>query len=93
MNLAYRGLKYEFASHQTVHHGAQEYVRGDAHVNTAEAYFSLLKRGINGTFHHVSSHHLHRYLSEFDFRYNARAVSDAIRSEGRLSESDCSIDD
>jgi transposase-like protein len=70
--LSYRGLKREFADHQTVDHSIEEWVRGEAHVNTAEAYFSLLKRGINGTFHHVSSHHLHRYLAEFDFRYNAR---------------------
>src|SRR5439155_7888312 len=76
----YRGLHKEFASHDTVNHAAKEYVRGSAHVNTAEGYFSLLKRGIIGTYHHVGSRHLHRYLAEFDFRYNARAVSDAMRS-------------
>jgi hypothetical protein len=48
------------------------YVRGTAHVNTAEGIFSLLKRGINGSFHHVSKGHLHRYCAEFEFRYNNR---------------------
>jgi hypothetical protein len=47
-----------------------EYVRGDAHTNTAENYFSILKRGIDGVYHHVSEAHLPRYLAEFDFRYN-----------------------
>ena len=60
-----------FASHEHVNHGAGEYVRGDAQCNTAEGYFSL-KRGIIGTFHHVSPQHLQRYASEFDFRYNHR---------------------
>jgi transposase-like protein len=77
--ILYRGLNEEFASHETVNHYAKEYVRGDAHTNTVEGYFSLLKRGITGTFHHVSKHHLHRYLSEFDFRYNARNVNDMQR--------------
>src|ERR1700732_5090479 len=59
-----------FASHETVEHGKGEYVRGKAHINTAEGYFSQLKRSIDGSHHHVSSHHLHRYVSEFDYRYN-----------------------
>jgi len=50
-------------------------------TNTVEGFFSLLKRGVYGTFHHVSRHHLHRYLSEFDFRYNARDVADGERTE------------
>ena len=68
----YQKLAYLFASHAHVNHGAGEYVRGDAHTNTAEGYFSLLKRGIIGTFHHVSPQHLLRYTTEFDFRYNHR---------------------
>ncbi len=48
-------------------------MRGDVTTNTVEGYFAILKRGINGVYHHVSRHHLHRYLSEFDFRYNHRA--------------------
>ena len=54
--------------------GAGEYVRGDAHSNTVEGYFSVLKRGITGVYHHVSETHLHRYAAEFDFRYNQRAA-------------------
>jgi transposase-like protein len=62
----------EFAKHDSVNHGAGEYVRGDAHTNTVEGYFSILKRGIHGVYHHVSEQHLKRYLAEFDFRYNER---------------------
>jgi transposase-like protein len=73
----------KFAGHGTVNHSAEEYVRAYFwHTNTIEGYFSILKRGIIGTFHHVSSQHLHRYLAEFDFRYNEReklGVSDAQR--------------
>lgn len=68
----YTGLGAGFASHETVNHSIKEYVRGDAHTNTAEGYFSILKRGIYGTYHHVSAEHLKRYLGEFDFRYNER---------------------
>jgi transposase-like protein len=69
----YRYLKADFARHETVNHGIGEYVRGDAHSNTIEGYFSILKRGITGVYHHVSQQHLKRYLGEFDFRYNYRA--------------------
>ncbi len=62
----------EFAKHERVNHGFGEYVRGDVYTNTAEGVFSLLKRGINGSFHHVSKGHLHRYCSEFEFRWNNR---------------------
>jgi len=76
----YRGLKREFADHQTINHSRHHYVRGEVTTNTIEGYFSLLKRGLTGTYHHVSKHHLHRYLAEFDFRYNARQVDDATRA-------------
>ncbi|MGO9400765.1 MAG: IS1595 family transposase [Xanthobacteraceae bacterium] len=66
----------------TVNHSLGEYVRGDVHTNTIEGYFSILKRGINGVYHHVSPEHLKRYLAEFDFRYNARAAF-AINDEDR----------
>ncbi len=69
---------------QSVNHSIREYVRGDAHTNTIEGYFSILKRCINGVYHHVSQQHLKRYLAEFDFRYNERSalgVSDAERME------------
>jgi transposase-like protein len=79
----YRHMGKEFAKHEAVNHGAGEYVRGDAHSNTVENYFSILKRGITGTYHHVSQQHLKRYLAEFDFRYNERSglgVSDDERA-------------
>jgi len=80
---AYKDAGKEFARHESVRHLTGEYVRGDAHTNTAENYFSILKRGIYGVYHHVSPAHLKRYLAEFDFRYNARAalgVDDAKRA-------------
>ena len=73
----------EFARHETINHSADEYVRGDVHTNTVEGYFSILKRGIIGTYHHVSPQHLKRYLGEFDFRYNERmalGVNDKTRT-------------
>jgi transposase-like protein len=79
----YMDLGKEFARHEMVDHGAGEYVRGDAHSNTVEGYFATLKRGIIGTYHHVSEAHLKRYLAEFDFRYNERmalGVTDAVRA-------------
>jgi transposase-like protein len=71
----------QFASHYTVVHSANEYVRGDAHTNTVEGYFSILKRGIYGVYQHVSEHHLKRYLAELDFRYNERIAVGVDDSE------------
>ena len=65
-------IGWNFASHGTVKHTANEYVRGDAHTNTVEGFFSILKRGMYGVYQHVSEAHLHRYLAEFDFRYSNR---------------------
>jgi hypothetical protein len=79
----YRHMYKDFPTHQTVNHSIGEYVRGDIHSNTVEGYFSILKRGITGTYHHVSQAHLKRYLAEFDFRYNERMalkVPDAERA-------------
>ncbi len=73
-----------FAKYEQVNHSKGEYVRGKAHTNTVEGYFSLLKRGLIGTYHHVSSHHLNRYISEFDFRYNNREVTDSERANVAL---------
>jgi transposase-like protein len=70
----YRIVGPEFAKHETVNHSINEYVRGEAHTNTIEGYFSILKRGVTGTYHHVSQEHLKRYLGEFDFRYNNRVA-------------------
>jgi len=75
----------EFAAHSAVDHAAGEYVRmGFHHSNTVENYFSILKRGVVGTFHHVSEAHLARYLAEFDFRYSHRSglgVDDTQRTD------------
>lgn len=74
--------------HSLVNHSADEYVRFDEGVmittNTVEGYFSILKRGINGVYHHVGRNHLHRYLSEFDFRYNERKATDGERAQSAL---------
>jgi transposase-like protein len=83
--MVYPPLAKGFAGHSSVNHSAEEYVRlaGFAHTNTVENYFSILKRGIIGTYHHVSEAHLHRYLAEFDYRYNERAalgINDAERA-------------
>jgi len=80
----YKKIGKDFAEHHTVNHSKKEYVRGAASTNTVEGYFSLLKRGLTGTYHHVSARHLHRYLDEFNFRYNARTVNDAIRNHGAI---------
>jgi transposase-like protein len=85
---SYAGLGPEYAAHQIVNHADDEWVRGEWHTNTAENFFSILKRGIDGVYHHVSEAHLPRYLAEFDFRYNQRAangVSDADRTRRALA--------
>jgi transposase-like protein len=83
---AYRAPGMRFASHQTVSHGQKEYVRGDVHTNTAEGYFSLFKRGVIGTFHHISPQHIDQYLAEFDFRYSLRAATDGERTIAGLKK-------
>lgn len=82
MTDSYAGYKKvgESYDHQTVDHSAGEYVRGLVHTNTAESWFSLLKRGMVGTFHHVSRKHLNRYATEFAFRWNYRKTSDYERT-------------
>ncbi len=80
----YRHMHKDFARHEVLNHSIDEYVRGDATTNTIESYFALLKRGVYGTFHHVSQQHLKRYLGEFDYRYNQReslGVNDEMRFE------------
>jgi transposase-like protein len=87
---AYHGLKKDFADHKIIRHSSKQYVNGDIHTNTIEGYFSILKRGIIGVYHHVGKQHLHRYLNEFDFRYNHRksldsenAITAMIASKGK----------
>jgi transposase-like protein len=74
--ISYKNIGKQFKSHEVVNHSKYEYVRGNVTTNTVESYFGLLKRGVNGTFHHISKQHLQRYLNEFDFRYNLRKLPD-----------------
>jgi hypothetical protein len=78
-----RGGK-NMAAHETVMHSIKEYVRytktDKIHTNTIEGYFSIFKRGMKGVYQHCGEKHLHRYLAEFDFRYNTRDLTDAERS-------------
>jgi transposase-like protein len=80
--LSYESIGREFAGHTTVNHSADEYVRlgGFAHVNTAEARFSLMKRAVFGTHHSISEAHLSRYLAEWDFKWNTRKTTDGERA-------------
>ena len=77
----YAGIGQEFAGgHQTVNHSQGEYARGEVNTNTAESFFALLKRGVHGTFHHISKTHLPRYCDEFSFRWDERNVTDGERT-------------
>jgi transposase-like protein len=80
----YNLVPWRFAEHETVKHSAYEYARGDVTTNSVEGYFSVFKRGMKGIYQHCGENHLHRYLSEFDFRYNNRialGVDDANRAK------------
>jgi transposase-like protein len=79
--------KAGYADHHTVNHAMGEYARGDVTTNTVEGFFSIFKRGMTGVYQHCGEQHLHRYLSEFDFRYNNRAalgVNDELRADNAL---------
>jgi hypothetical protein len=83
----YKGRRYPVASHEMVDHSKGEYGRGDVHVNTLEGYFALFKRGMKGVYQHCREKHVHRYLAEFDFRYNnrvSRGINDEARAERLL---------
>lgn len=84
----YKGIGQEFASHNSVDHSKDEYAReGYIHSNTVENYYSIFKRGMRGVYQHCGEKHLHRYLSEFDFRYSNRSglgIEDAERAEKAL---------
>jgi transposase-like protein len=77
----YTTVGKQFAEHSTVNHFRHEYARGEVHTNTIEGYFSIFKRGMRGVYQHCKEKHLHRYLAEFDFRYNNRAITDTERTE------------
>ncbi len=83
----YAHLNKHFAEHGFVRHGAGEYGRGDVHTNTVEGFYSVFKRGMKGVYQHCSERHLHRYVTEFDFRYNNRiklGVDDTQRTVNAL---------
>ena len=83
----YAHLNKFFTEHDFVRHGTGEYVRGDTHTNTVEGFYSVFKRGMKGVYQHCNTKHLHRYVAEFDFRYNNRArhgVDDKARTANAL---------
>lgn len=83
----YRNIGRHFAEHEFTRHTAGEYVRGETHTNTVEGFYSVFKRGFKGVYQHCAEKHLHRYLAEYDFRYNARArlgVDDRCRAQTAL---------
>ena len=81
----YRYVGREYASHGRIHHAAGQYAKpGGINTNTVEGYFSIFKRGMKGVYQHCGERHLKRYLSEFDFRYNHRKVTDTERTEAAL---------
>jgi transposase-like protein len=83
----YMEVGREYAEHGAVNHGREEYARGDITTNTVEGYYSIFKRGMKGVYQHCKEKHLHRYLSEFDFRYNNRSalgVDDQDRADKAL---------
>ncbi len=84
----YIGAEGHVAEHHTVHHASGEYVRGLVNTNSAEGFFSIFKRGMKGIYQHCDEKHLHRYLSEYDFRYNHReklGYNDVQRAEMLLA--------
>jgi transposase-like protein len=82
--MSYRHADEVFYQHHAVVHSKKEYARGDVHVNNCESFFALLKRGLMGSFHHVSRKHLGRYSNEFAFRWDTRKVSDEERLDAAL---------
>ena len=83
--LHYRAVGKRFPSMARDAHKRKEYVRGEIHTNTVEGYYSIFKRGMKGVYQHCTEKHLHRYLSEFDFRYSNR-VALGINDEGRAEK-------
>ena len=77
-----------FPKHEKVNHSAGEYVRGKATTNTIESFFAILRRGVIGTYHSVSKEHLHRYIGEFEYKYNTRKLDDGERMVLAIQKSD-----
>lgn len=83
----YNGLRLIY-NHKRVNHSSGEYVVGDAHTNNIENFWSLLKRGIIGTFHYISPKHCDKYIDEFEYRYNTRKITDKNRFDLMLNNSE-----
>ena len=86
-SLVYYWVGRDFTTHDAVNHSKDEYVRGEAHVNTAESFFALLKRGVYGNFHAVSEKHLQRYVNEAAFKWNNRSkfgIEDSERATNAI---------
>lgn len=82
---SYNGIGKHFeGGHEVVNHGRKEYFRNGATTNTAESYFAIMKRGIMGVYHSVSSQHLDRYCDEFSFRWNRRKITDGERTDDAI---------
>lgn len=81
----YIDAKKQVVQHEKVRHASGEYVRGDVHTNHVEGFFGIFKRGMRGTYQHCKEKHLHRYLAEFDIRYNNRHIEDSERTKVILS--------
>jgi transposase-like protein len=77
--LIYKSLGRRYKDHQSVDHSRGEYVRGDVTTNRIEGFFGLIRRGLHGIYHSVSPEHLNRYLSEFEWRFNHRNLTDSER--------------
>jgi len=84
----YSRVGNDFPSHETVNHSVGEYVRGDASTNAVESFFAILRRGLIGTFHSVSPEHLHRYIGEFEYKYNTRQMNDGERLSLAIQKGD-----
>ena len=88
-NPSYNRLGKTFkGGHETVNHSKREYVRGDVTTNTVEGFFATVERGLMGIYHAVSKEHLHRYMSEFEFRYNHRQIEDGQRITAAIQASE-----
>lgn len=85
-SMVYRRMADDFAGHSYVDHSKGEYARGDVSTNQGEAFFSQLKRSLDGTHHHVSREHLARYLAEFDFRFSTCKECDTARMHRLLTQ-------
>jgi len=87
---SYNGIaRYYRGGHETVNHGSGQYARPDGiNTNTVESYFALVKRGVYGSFHKVSSKHLFRYMTEFEFRWNMRHTDDRTRTIAALANAE-----